>query len=125
LNSSSKKNLEFIFSSHSCSCKNYGSQDDPQYYLFYDVAVQCWKPEHLLWGLCIGIPTLIFGLLAPFATLAYWTREKDLRNTAKIQRQYTFIFKSYQRNALFWFDFFIEGVIYLIGKLLFLAEKSS
>jgi len=92
------------------NCKNYGSLADPKYYLVSDVQVECWKPQHLGWALGIGVPTLLFGLLAPFATLAYWTREKELRNTAKIQRQYTFIFKSYQRNALFWFVPLLENL---------------
>ena len=85
------------------SCKNYGSLADPKYYLAYDVEVQCWKPAHLAWGLCIAIPTLIFGLLAPFAILVHWTRDKNLKDVSQVQKQYTFIFKSYQNNALFWY----------------------
>ena len=84
------------------NCKNYGSFDDPKYYLVYDVNVECWRPGHLAWALGIGVPTIIFGLFAPFATLTYWSKDKDLLTVSKVQKQYTFIFKSYKKNAVFW-----------------------
>jgi len=84
------------------SCKNYGSSNDPKYYLVYDVNVECWKPEHLTWGLSIATPTILFGLLAPLGILALWTRDKGLRAAQRVQKVYTFIFKPYRNNALFW-----------------------
>ena len=86
----------------SFSCKNYGSLKDPKYYLVYDVNVECWKPEHLAWGLSIAIPALIIGLLVPFGFLAFWTQDKSLRAVQRVQKVYSFIFKPYQNNALLW-----------------------
>jgi len=107
------------------NCRNYGSLADPKYYLVYDVQVECWKPEHLAWALGIGVPTIIFGLIAPFAILAYWSRDKDLVSSSKVQKQYTFIFKSYNRNAIFWFAISFRFLIYpfSLGKLLSLFVK--
>ena len=84
------------------SCKNYASLEDPKYYLVSDVNVKCWQYEHLVWALPIAIPTLIIGLLVPFGILAFWTRDKDLRAAVRVQKAYTFIFKPYKNNALFW-----------------------
>ena len=98
--------MSHILCSTLFSCKNYGSSGDPKYYLVYDVNVECWKHEHLVWSLSIGIPTLIIGLLAPLGILAFWTRDKDLRAVVKVQKACTFIFKPYRNNALFWFSIF-------------------
>jgi len=105
------------------NCKNYGSATDPKYHLVYDVDVQCWKSGHLLWGLCIAIPTLIFGLLAPFAILVYWTKDKDLVAATKVQKMYTFIFKSYQNNALFWEAAILARKVILILISVFITSQ--
>lgn len=90
------------------NCKNYGTSNEPKYYLSYDVGVECWKPGHLAWGLCIAIPTLIVGLVIPFGILVYWTRDKDLKDpTNNVPKVYAFIFKSYQNSALFWYKIYL------------------
>jgi len=105
------------------NCKNYGTEEDPKYYLAYDVNVECWKPEHLAWSLCIAIPTLIVGLFIPFGILSYWTRDKDMKASQKIQKVYAFIFKSYQNNALFWEKTILVRKVLLILISVFVTSQ--
>jgi len=105
------------------NCKNYGSLADPKYYLVYDVQVECWKPGHLAWALGIGVPTIIFGILAPFGILTSWTRDKDLLGSSKVQKQYTFIFKSYNRNAVSWEVAILARKVLLILISVFITSQ--
>jgi len=42
-------------------CENYGSSEDPVYFMTQDTKIQCWTKQHFKLGFIIGGPILILG----------------------------------------------------------------
>ena len=91
-----------------------------------DLDQRCWDFSHTRFVETVALPSIVVWVMGlPLVCLLYIHRRRIALHNPKVQMQYSFLYKGYQRERYFWEFVILYRKIALVMSLVFLASVSA
>ena len=91
-----------------------------------DLDQRCWDFAHIRFIETVALPSIVVWVVGlPMVCLLYIHRRRIALHSPKVQMQYSFLYKGYQREHYFWEFVILYRKIALVVTLVFLASVSA
>jgi len=90
-------------------CENFGSDDDPVYFMTDNSETQCWTSYHLLWGCAVAIPMFfLWTIFMPSMLFNVLRKRAKNLHDPEIYAKYSFVYEGLKNERYYW-EFLIIG----------------
>ena len=112
--------MKMNFSMFSCLKISQG-----EFYMTGDMSIQCWKDDHLFYGLVVALPgIIIWCLLIPIVLALILYKSKPKLGQIQKKLKYGFLYKGFKIDQFYWEFFTLFRKIGMISCSVFLRNVS-
>jgi len=85
------------------ACRGGFSDGPTASYLLYDLSLSCWTGTHLIYTLCIGVPTVVLYMLGfPLFIVYILSKNKDKFGDDEVMFRYGVLHAGYRHKVFYW-----------------------